>query len=259
MAHSCIQSMLRRSLHSLQVSKRLLCGTVGAKGLLLTQGAGLPCPGKPQTQTAGPSLLGIPAQRGGPRPDGQANRPLCRAFQERGSSLLRTLPQGQAWLKPPEHPQPWHLGAPGGGTRLREGPELCSLSFQLQEQGRHRPRPTAAQRHHVTRPGLGELPASQEMGEWGGLPERGHEGRPGRQAGRGLPSGRHRVYSRRAGGRSDGERDEAVVALDVPLEDLGAGPQHTLKAGPVQLHALEGPPRHHRGRPGPIQEKRDLP
>lgn len=180
--------MLRRSLHSLQVSKRLLCGTVGAKGLLLTQGAGLPCPGKPQTQTAGPSLLGIPAQRGGPRPDGQANRPLCRAFQERGSSLLRTLPQGQAWLKPPEHPQPWHLGAPGGGTRLREGPELCSLSFQLQEQGRHRPRPTAAQRHHVTRPGLGSCLRPRRWGSGvGSLRGAARGDQAGRQAEGCLP------------------------------------------------------------------------
>lgn len=62
----------------------------------------------------------------------------------------------------------------------------------------------------------------------------------------------------RSGG-SDGEGDEAVVALDVPLEDLGAGAQHTLEAGPVQLHALEGPPGHHGGRPGPVQQQRDLP
>lgn len=32
---------------------------------------------------------------------------------------------------------------------------------------------------------------------------------------------------------SHGERDEAVVSLDVPLEDLWAGPEHTLEAGPV--------------------------
>lgn len=198
--------MLRRSLHSLQVSKRLLCGTVGAKGLLLTQGAGLPCPGKPQTQTAGPSLLGIPAQRGGPRPDGQANRPLCRAFQERGSSLLRTLPQGQAWLKPPEHPQPWHLGAPGGGTRLREGPELCSLSFQLQEQGRHRPRPTAAQRHHVTRPGLGSCLRPRRWGSGVGSLRGATRGdQAGRQAEGCLPGGTAFIPGGREGAQTVSE------------------------------------------------------
>lgn len=58
---------------------------------------------------------------------------------------------------------------------------------------------------------------------------------------------------------SDGEGDEAVVALDVPLEDLGAGAQHTLKAGPVQLDTLEGPSGHHGGRPGPVQQQRNLP
>ena len=63
----------------------------------------------------------------------------------------------------------------------------------------------------------------------------------------------------RAAGGSDGEGDEAVVTLDVPLEDLGAGPQHALEAGPVQLHALEGAPGHHSGRPGPVQEQCNLP
>lgn len=103
-----------------------------------------------------------------------------------------------------------------------------------------------------------ELPAPQETG-WGpgslrgasrGSGQGGGERAAFREAPRLFPEG---------GGRSDGERDETVVAPDVPLEDLGAGPQHALKAGPVQLHALEGPPRHHRGCPGPIQEKRDLP
>lgn len=58
---------------------------------------------------------------------------------------------------------------------------------------------------------------------------------------------------------SDGQGDEAVVTLDAPLEDLGAGAQHALEAGPVQLHALEGPAGHHGGRPGPVQQQRDLP
>lgn len=70
-----------------------------------------------------------------------------------------------------------------------------------------------------------------------------------------------RRHHRGAGGRagSDGEGDEAVVALDVALEDLGAGAQHALETGPVQLHALEGTAGHHGGRPGPVQEQRDLP
>lgn len=59
--------------------------------------------------------------------------------------------------------------------------------------------------------------------------------------------------------RSDGEGDEAVVTLNVPLEDLGAGPQHALEAGPVQLHTLEGSPGHDGGRPGPVQQQCDLP
>lgn len=58
--------------------------------------------------------------------------------------------------------------------------------------------------------------------------------------------------------RSDGERNEAVVSLDVPLEDFGAGPEHALEAGPVQLHALQGSTRHHRGGSGPVEQQRDL-
>lgn len=54
------------------------------------------------------------------------------------------------------------------------------------------------------------------------------------------------------------ERDEAVVSLDVPLEDLWAGPQHTLKAGPVQLHALERTTGHYSGSPGTVQQQGDF-
>lgn len=53
----------------------------------------------------------------------------------------------------------------------------------------------------------------------------------------------------------DGERNEAVVSLNVSLEDLGAGAQHSLEAGPVQLHTLEGPTCHHRGCPGPVEQQ----
>uniref|UniRef100_A0A6B0UXH7 Putative secreted protein n=1 Tax=Ixodes ricinus TaxID=34613 RepID=A0A6B0UXH7_IXORI len=60
------------------------------------------------------------------------------------------------------------------------------------------------------------------------------------------------------GGPLDGQGDKAVVVGHVALEDLGAGPQHALEAGPVQLDALEVTPRHHRGRPGPVQQQGDL-
>lgn len=54
------------------------------------------------------------------------------------------------------------------------------------------------------------------------------------------------------------EGDETVVSLNVPLEDLGARPQHALEAGPVQLHALERAPGHHGGRPGTVQQQGDF-
>lgn len=53
----------------------------------------------------------------------------------------------------------------------------------------------------------------------------------------------------------DSEGNEAVVSLNVPLEDLGAGAEHSLEAGPVQLHALEGSTCHHRGCPGPVEQQ----
>lgn len=54
------------------------------------------------------------------------------------------------------------------------------------------------------------------------------------------------------------ERDEAVVSLDVPLKDLWAGPQHTLKAGPVQLHTLEWTTGNYSGGPGTVQQQGDF-
>lgn len=57
---------------------------------------------------------------------------------------------------------------------------------------------------------------------------------------------------------SHGEGDEAVVPLDVPLEDLGARSQHALKADPVQLHAFERTPGDDGGCPGPVQQQGDL-
>lgn len=53
----------------------------------------------------------------------------------------------------------------------------------------------------------------------------------------------------------DSERNEAVVSLNVSLEDFGAGAEHSFKAGPVQLHTLEGSTCHHRGRPGPVEQQ----
>lgn len=60
-------------------------------------------------------------------------------------------------------------------------------------------------------------------------------------------------------GWSHCEGDEAVVSLNVPLEDLGARPQHALEARPVQLDALERAPSDHGGRPGTVQQQGDLP
>lgn len=57
---------------------------------------------------------------------------------------------------------------------------------------------------------------------------------------------------------SHSEGDEAVVSLDVPLEDLRARSQHTLEAGPVQLHALEWSASDYGGRPGAIQQQGDF-
>lgn len=56
----------------------------------------------------------------------------------------------------------------------------------------------------------------------------------------------------------DCERYEAVVSLDVSLEDLGAGPEDALETRPVQLDALERTPSHNRGRPGSVQQEGDL-
>lgn len=60
-------------------------------------------------------------------------------------------------------------------------------------------------------------------------------------------------------GLSHGERDEAVVSLDVSLQDLRARPQHTLEAGPVQLHTLEWTTGDYSSRPGPVQEQGNFP
>lgn len=54
------------------------------------------------------------------------------------------------------------------------------------------------------------------------------------------------------------ERNEAVVSLDVPLEDLWARPQHALEAGPVQLHTLERAAGDYSGGPGAVQQQGDF-
>lgn len=66
----------------------------------------------------------------------------------------------------------------------------------------------------------------------------------------------HEVTQRQLSGRNrlDGERNETVVSLNVSLEDFRARTEHSFEAGPIQLHALQGSARHHRGSPRPIEQ-----
>lgn len=66
----------------------------------------------------------------------------------------------------------------------------------------------------------------------------------------------HKVTQRQLSRRNrlDGERNEAVVSLDVSLEDFGTGAQHAFEAGPIQLHALQGSACHHGGGAGPVEQ-----
>lgn len=57
---------------------------------------------------------------------------------------------------------------------------------------------------------------------------------------------------------SHSEGDEAVVSLDVPLQDLWAQSQHAFKADPVQLHAFEGTASDDGGCPGAVQQQGDF-
>lgn len=57
---------------------------------------------------------------------------------------------------------------------------------------------------------------------------------------------------------SHSERDKAVVSLDVPLENLRARAQHTLEAGPIQLHTLQGSAGDYGGCPGTVQQQGDF-
>lgn len=200
--------------------------------------------------------------------------------------------------KPPEPPRPWRLGRTlCGGGHLREGLDPLCLQPQLLTPsprvpvgtpGMSSPHTLATDRvasHHRGRPPgaaqpdrRGEPPRAGPSPQktWGGrrVPYKRSQWGAGKGDGEGaatsggvspregrcqLPASTGRARAQQQERGSDGEGDEAVVALDVPLEDLGAGAQHALEAGPVQLHALEGPPGHHGGRPGPVQQQRDLP
>lgn len=57
---------------------------------------------------------------------------------------------------------------------------------------------------------------------------------------------------------SDGEGNKAVVLLDVPLQDVGAGSQDSLKPRPVQFHTLQRSARSHGGSAGPVHQQGDL-
>lgn len=56
----------------------------------------------------------------------------------------------------------------------------------------------------------------------------------------------------------DCEGNEAVISLNVPLEDLRTGPEDALETGPVQLHAFERTSGHDRGRTGSVEQQRYL-
>lgn len=60
------------------------------------------------------------------------------------------------------------------------------------------------------------------------------------------------------GGRSDREGNKAVVLLNVSLQDVRAGAEHSLKAGPVQFNTLEGAQCSNSGSPGPVHQQGDL-
>ena len=55
-----------------------------------------------------------------------------------------------------------------------------------------------------------------------------------------------------------GQRHEAVVLLDVPLEDVRARSEDSLEPRPVQLDTLERPHGSHGGSSGPVQHESDL-
>lgn len=63
---------------------------------------------------------------------------------------------------------------------------------------------------------------------------------------------------KREGEESDGQRDEAVVLLNVPLQDFRAFAEHAFEAGPVELDALEQTLGDHGCSARPIEQQRDL-
>lgn len=57
---------------------------------------------------------------------------------------------------------------------------------------------------------------------------------------------------------SDGQRDEAVVLLDVSFENVRAGTQDALEARSVQLHTLQGAAGDHSGSAGAVHQQGNL-
>lgn len=57
---------------------------------------------------------------------------------------------------------------------------------------------------------------------------------------------------------SDRERNEAVVLLDVSLQDVRAGTQDAFEPWPVQFDALEGSACDYGGSTGPVHQQGDL-
>lgn len=57
---------------------------------------------------------------------------------------------------------------------------------------------------------------------------------------------------------SDRERDEAVVLLNVPLENIWTRPKHSLKSGSVQFDTLQRSLGCHGSSPGAVQHQSNL-
>lgn len=57
---------------------------------------------------------------------------------------------------------------------------------------------------------------------------------------------------------SDRQWYKTVVLLDVPLEDIRAGTQHTLEPGPVQLHTFQGATSHDGGSTRTVHQQSNL-
>lgn len=57
---------------------------------------------------------------------------------------------------------------------------------------------------------------------------------------------------------SDRDGNKAVVLLDVSLQDVRAGTQHSLEPRPVQFDTLEGSARDNSGSTGPVHQQGNL-